>query len=410
MHARDPHQAWDLICISHLWWDWVWQRPQQLITRLARHQRVLWIEEPRIAVGPPGESFELTEEWPNVWVGRLVYRSDPATFHERLEARIAEFGTAGFDPSSGAQHASLLFQGEPLHELQRAVLKHVPEWRRASRLVLWMYAPTGSSFVDLLQPDLVVYDVMDDLSGFRFPQPGLLEHQDALLARADLVFAGGPSIRDGVLARRPDTYLFPSGVDQQHFARARDPNVVVPPGVANLPRPIVGFVGVIDERTDMGLLQAVATQRPGWSWVLIGPVTKIAPETLPRLPNIHYLGMQDYRDLPAYIKSFDVAMMPFALNEATRSISPTKTLEYLAAGKPVVSTAIRDVVSLYGSVVHIADGPAAFVAAVEAALAEENTGLGRREDREQLVANSSWDAIADAMHRLVVKQLQKVSP
>jgi glycosyltransferase involved in cell wall biosynthesis len=262
------------------------------------------------------------------------------------------------------------------------------------------------SFIDLLRPDLIVYDVMDDLAAFGFSQPGLLARQDALLARADLVFAGGPSIRDGVLARRPDTCLFPSGVEQEHFARALDATLPPPADVASLPHPMVGFFGVIDERTDLPLLAQAATERPEWSWVLVGPVTKITPDTLPRLPNLHYVGKRDYDELPAYLKAFDVAMMPFALNEATRSISPTKTLEYMAAHKPIVSTSVRDVVGLYGSVVHVADGPTAFVAAIEAALAEDQAARARREQRERaLLVRASWDVIADAMHALIEDRL-----
>lgn len=397
---------WDLICVSHLWWDWVWQRPQHLLTRMARRQRVLWIEEPRIVIGPPGEAFEMTEEWPNLWVGRLSYRSDAATFQQRLDAHVAQFGAAGFDPSAELRQASLLFQGTPLLDLEREVLAQVPRWRRGRRLVLWLYTPMASSFIDLLRPDLVVYDVMDDLAAFRSPQAGLLARQDALLARADLVFAGGPSIRNGVLSRRSDTYLFPSGVEQEHFARALAPRLPLPADVATLPRPIVGFFGVIDERTDLPLLARAATERPDWSWVLVGPVTKITPDRLPRLPNLYYVGKRDYNDLPAYLKAFDVAMMPFALNEATRSISPTKTLEYMAAHKPIVSTSVRDVVGLYGSIVRIADGPKAFVAAVEAALGEDQPARARREQRERaLLVHSSWDAIVDAMHALIEDRL-----
>ena len=393
---------WDLVCVSHLWWDWVWQRPQHVLTRFARRQPVLWIEEPRLAVGPPGEAFEVVEKWPNLWVASLLYRSDAETFTRRLEAHVQEFGPAGFDPASSVQHASLLFQGAPLRRLEQEVVGYVPTWRRGRRLVLWLYTPMALGFVDLLRPDLVVYDVMDDLAAFDFPPPGLLDLQDALLARADLVFAGGPSIRNRVLARRPDTYLFASGVEQQHFARALDPSLAQPAEAAGWQRPIIGYFGVIDERLDLPLLDRVAALRPDWTWVLVGPVTKVAPEVLPRHPNLHYVGKRDYNDLPAYLKTFDVAMMPFALNNATRSISPTKTLEYMAAHKPIVSTPVRDVVDLYGSIVSIAEGPEALVAAVEAILAQDEGSRARRVEHEKAVLDrSSWDAIADAMYSLV---------
>ena len=400
----------DVVCVSHLWWDWVWQRPQQLLTRLARRQRVLWIEEPRLAIGPPGEAFDVTEEWPNLWVGRMAYRSDPVMFQQRLEAHAARFGPAGFDPSTEIRQASLLFQGAPLRDLEREVSALLPGWRQRERLVLWLYTPAAIGFIDLLRPDLVVYDVMDDLGAFKFAQESLRAQQDALLARADLVFAGGPSIREGLLARRHDVHLFPSGVDRQHFVRALDPALPLPPDVAGLPGPIVGFVGVIDESIDLALLDAAARERPEWSWVLVGPVTKISPDALPRRPNLHYIGKREYDDLPAYIKAFDVAMMPFALNEATRSISPTKTLEYMAAHKPIVSTPIRDVVDLYGSVVHVAQAPAAFVAGVERLLGEGQAARAERVDRElALLAAAEWDAIADSMQALIHRHLAAAS-
>jgi UDP-galactopyranose mutase len=403
--------GWDLACATHLWWDWVWQRPQQLLTRIARRNRVLWIEEPRLAIGPPGDVFEVAEEWPNLWVGRMAYRSDPLTFRQRLEAHAARFGPAGFDPSSEIRQASLLFQGAPLRDLEREVSAVLPGWRQRERLVLWLYTPAAIGFIDLLRPDLVVYDVMDDLGAFKFAQASLRAQQDALLARADLVFAGGPSIRDGIVSRRPDVHLFPSGVDRQHFARALDPALPLPADVAGLPRPIVGFIGVIDERIDLALLDKAARQKPEWSWVLVGPVTKISPDALPRSPNLHYIGKRDYDHLPAYLKAFDVAMMPFALNEATRSISPTKTLEYMAAHKPIVSTPIRDVVDLYGPVVRVAQTPTEFVETIENLLGEGQAARAEREERESvLLAASAWDAIADTMHALLEDRLAKITP
>ncbi len=397
----------DLVCLSHLWWDSVWQRPQQLLSRLARHYRVLWVEEPHIEIGLPGDSFEVTEERSNLSVARLVYRGDAATFWQQLRARLDRTGAGGLALPEDLREASLLFGSPAQERLEREVRAYVAS-RRRGPLVLWPYTPAAVPFIDLLQPELVVYDVMDDLRAFKYAPPELAGQEEELLARADLVFAGGPSLHDATRGRRPDVHLFPSGVDQQHFARALDEELSLAPPSCALPRPIIGFFGVIDERIDLALLARAAAARPAWSWVLIGPVVKIEERMLPRLPNLHYLGKQDYLDLPAYLKAFDVATMPFALNEATRSISPTKTLEYMAAHKPIVSTAIRDVVALYGTVVRIAEGAEGFVAAVQAALDEGPRERERRARQERaLLRRSSWDHVAARMHALVQDALAR---
>ncbi len=247
---------------------------------------------------------------------------------------------------------------------------------------------------------------MDELTAFRHAPVPLREREAELLSQADLVFGGGPSLYESKRDRHPDVHLFPSGVDQEHFARGLDPDLQVPEELARLPRPVVGFYGVIDERTDLALLVAAADQRPDRSWVMIGPFMKIELDALPRRPNLHYLGKQEYRDLPAFLKGFDVAMMPFAVNESTRFISPTKTLEYMAAHKPIVSTAIPDVISLYGSVVRFADDAEGFVAQVEAALGESPQ---EREERvriaNQLLGRYSWDTIASEIRGLIGDRL-----
>ena len=226
------------------------------------------------------------------------------------------------------------------------------------------------------------------------------------MTRADLVFTGGPSLYAARQGRHPDLHLFPSGVEQQHFAQALAADLQVPEEVRDLPRPIIGFFGVIDERIDLELLAQAAATQPAWSWVLIGPILKIEEGNLPRLPNIHYLGKQDYQQLPAYLKAFDVALLPFARNEATRFISPTKTLEYMAAHKPIVSTSIQDVITLYGAVVRIADTPAELMTQVQAALDEGPAERAQRLGKEdELLRRYAWDHIAEEMHRLIEDRL-----
>jgi glycosyltransferase involved in cell wall biosynthesis len=236
-----------------------------------------------------------------------------------------------------------------------------------------------------------VYDCMDELSGFAGAPPGLREQEAQLMKRADLMTTGGYSLYEAKRALHPNVHPFPSSVDVAHFRRARTATAE-PPDQASLPRPRLGFFGVIDERMDLALLAGVAAARPQWQLVLVGPVVKIDAARLPRAANVHYLGSQPYDTLPSYLAGWDVALMPFARNEATRYISPTKTPEYLAAGRPVVSTSIRDVVRPYGQrgLVRIADTVEDFVSAVEAALVEDSTARLRSAD--DFLRHTSWDA------------------
>ncbi|MBA3943813.1 MAG: glycosyltransferase [Herpetosiphonaceae bacterium] len=398
----DEMQA-DVVCISHLWWNWVWQRPQQLITRLAQHHRVFWTEEPHIEIGPPSDAFEITEEAPHLTLGRLILRSDADTFVSRLKQTLTQSGADNFRLPAELREASLLFESSAQERLEREVVEYVSAWRHGP-LVLWLYTPIVANFIDLLKPDLVVYDVMDELTAFKYAPPRLKQQEQALLQRADLVFTGGPSLYEARRSRRPDVHLFPSGVDRQHFAQ----ELPAPLALRDLPHPIIGFFGVIDERIDLELLARAAQARPDWNWVMIGPVLKIEEQSLPREVNIHYLGKQAYGDLPTYLRAFDVAMLPFALNEATQFISPTKTLEYMAAHKPIVSTPIKDVSTLYGSVVRIAATAEAFVAQIEAALGESAGESDDRHHRElELLQRYEWDQIAAQMNTLIEERLQQ---
>ena len=404
--------AADIVCLSHIWWDFVWQRPQHVISRLAGRHRVLWVDEPMIEVGATHEAFEVTEVSPNLRLGRLVLLSDPETFRRRLDETRDRSGGHPFEVSNSLERASLMFESRFQERLEREVVAQVAAWRRRGNpLVLWLYTPVVVRFIDLLAPDLVVYDVMDDLASFRFAPERLVAQERGLMERADLVFAGGPSLHEARRSRRPDVHLFPSGVDREHFAAALDPHLPVPEPMRALGRPLIGYFGVIDERIDFDLLAAVAGSRPDWSVVMIGPLLKVHEDRLPRLPNLHFLGKREYAELPSHLKAFDVAMMPFAINEATRSISPTKTLEYLAAHRPVVSTPIRDVAVLYGSVVRFCATPQQFLEQVEGALHESPAERNERIARgDALLEACSWDRIVQEMDGLVVARLASAAP
>ncbi len=357
-----------LVVFSHLRWDFVYQRPQQILSRLAKRFSILFVEEP-----VPGAAHDTLE------------RLQPCVGVEVLRPHL-----------SGAAPG---FHDDHIPALQALLADHLRA-RAINDYWLWFYTPMAMPLAADLLPGGVVYDCMDELAAFRHAPRQLLQRENALFKQADLVFAGGQSLYESKRERHPSVHCLPSSVDAAHFARAADG----PPHAAydGMGGPRIGYCGVIDERLDLGIVEALADAHADWQIVMVGPVVKIDPATLPRRANVHWLGQQDYADLPALIAGWDVCAMPFALNEATRFISPTKTLEYLAAGKPVVSTPIRDVVTPYAGVVAIADTPAAFVAACERILAR--TPAERAADeaaRAAVVARTSWTLTATRMGDLI---------
>jgi len=377
-----------LVCFSHLRWNFVWQRPQHLLSRFARHLPVYVVEEPEFAEDDAPASVRM-ERRGDVTVITPVLPADP-------EPRW------GFNDTTNPQIRDLL---APIF----ADLGLLGE--ESGTLVAWYYTPMAWGVApDAFRPSLVVFDAMDELANFRGAPRRLREQEAALMTEADLVFAGGPSLYDARKHRHPDVHCFPSGVESSHFAQAAN-GVVRPADLAAVTRPVIGFYGVIDERVDLELLGAVAAARPDWTLAMIGPVLKIAKEDLPQHPNILYYGKQEYRDLPGFLACFDVAILPFARNEATQFISPTKTLEYLACEKPFVSSPIKDVVDLYGEVVAIAESPEEFVTAIEGALAEGPADRIRRLARARaLLTLHDWDAIAARMATLMGDALTSRAP
>ncbi len=348
----------DLVCLSHLRWDFVFQRPQHLLTRCARERRVFFIEEP-------------------------VFTNDQLA---QLDLKMTDTGVCVVIPRLPKGLSGVEVDGA-----LRLLIDDLFSECKIRDYLLWYYTPMALSFTSHLTPLGTVYDCMDELSAFKNAPPVMREREAELLKRADVVFTGGQSLYEAKCHQHPNIHPFPSSIDAAHFAQART-ITTDPEDQAAIPHPRLGFFGVIDERLDIELLKGVAEARPDWHLVIIGPVVKIAPEDLPRCANIHYLGGKDYKELPAYLAGWDAALLPFARNEATRFISPTKTPEYLAAARPVVSTSIRDVVRPYGekNLVKIADNVEEFVTACEAALRE-------RDDREWLLevdaflAGTSWD-------------------
>lgn len=357
----------DLVCLSHLRWDFVYQRPQHLLSRFAKERRVFFVEEPVFDDGPM--HLDISQRECGVYV--VV---------PRLPKELA---------SEGA-----------LDSVQRGMIDRLFAEHSIEKHILWYYTPMAMSWTRHLQPVATVYDCMDELSAFKGAPPALKDREAELFNRADLVFTGGQSLYEVKRHQHKNVYAFPSSIDAPHFAQARSIGEE-PTDQKEIPHPRLGFFGVIDERLDIELVDAVAQIRPDWHLVMIGPVVKIDPADLPRRANIHYLGGKDYKALPSYLGGWDVALLPFARNESTRFISPTKTPEYLAAGCPVVSTSIRDVVRPYGEngLVHIADTPAEFVAGVEAALGEDDEL--RIEQVDAFLAQTSWDRTWGRMAELI---------
>jgi glycosyltransferase involved in cell wall biosynthesis len=360
-------ETYDVICFSHLRWNFVFQRPQHLLSRCAKKHRVFYVEEPTIADGPP----------------RLEMLQDPT---HRVHVVVPRLPAGLSEQQQEAEQARLVADLCAEHAIED--------------YVAWFYTPMALPVASLLRPRARIYDCMDELSAFKGAPKQLLTRETELMALVDVVFTGGQALFEAKRHLHHNIHPFPSSVDRAHFAQAR----LRPPEPADQCRiagPRLGFFGVIDERMDLDLIERVARQRPDWQLVLLGPVVKVDAERLPRLPNIHYLGSKTYAELPAYVAGWDVALLPFAKNEATRFISPTKTPEYLAAGKPVVSTSIRDVVRPYSvqGLARIADTPSDFIAACEAAMSEPNDKLLRRAD--PFLARMSWDATWAGMEALM---------
>ena len=291
--------------------------------------------------------------------------------------------------------------------LQKILLDSMLESIQIKSFVLWYYSPMALCWSDHLTPILTIYDCMDELSAFKFAPPDLVKHEQTLLRKADIVFTGGHSLYEVKKHLHTNIYPFPSSIDKIHFSIARS-EVTEPTDQANITHPRIGYYGVLDERIDIDLLSQLATLRPDWQFILIGPVVKIDPSILPRQNNIHYLGSKNYAELPYYLAGWDIAIMPFALNESTRFISPTKTPEYLAGGIPVVSTPIEDVVTPYGKkgLVHIAATPFAFIAAAEVILTK--VGYDEWLDKvDRFLSGISWDKTWQQMEELINKAIER---
>jgi glycosyltransferase involved in cell wall biosynthesis len=364
-----------IIVHSHLRWDFVWQRPQQLLSRLAQRNHVLFVEEP-------------------------LYLDDIAS--ARLDISL---------PMTNMHRAVPMLPGtlrgqydESIVRVRELVRRHIgadgPLGGLFARPIQWFYTPMPApAMIGAFGERAVVYDCMDELSKFRFAPTELVDRERYLMTSSDVVFAGGYKLSQSKARYHNNVHFFGCGVDVTHFATARSAELAVPREIATLTKPVVGYYGVIDERIDYELLRSIATSIPEAELVMVGPVVKVDAADLPQGHNIRWLGQRQYAELPAHVKGFDVCLMPFALNDATEYINPTKTLEYMAAGKPIVSTAVSDVVHNFTPVVAVANTHAEFVAAVRKAIESPSAELIAR-GLEQARSNS-WESIVARMERII---------
>jgi UDP-galactopyranose mutase len=359
----------EIVCFCHLRWNFVYQRPQHLLTRFAQHGLVHFWEEP---VHQEREKPELA-----------CRRNDDGVYV-----------ITPLVPRS--------FTDEQTVAAQRGLLNEYIAGRGLTEFIAWYYTPMALQFSDQLAPSVVVYDCMDELSAFQGAPRSLINEERRLFGRADVVFVGGASLYARKREQHENAHFFPSSIDHAHFAAARN-TPADPPDQSPIPHPRIGFYGVLDERLDRDLLREVASMHPEWHFVLVGPVVKIGEEDLPRAHNLHYLGQRSYAELPAFLGNWDVAMLPFARNASTQFISPTKTPEYLAGGKPVVSTPIQDVVKPYGELglARIAATPEEFAEAIRLSLGDDDeTWLGRVDG---FLAQNSWDKTFEGMWKEILR-------
>jgi glycosyltransferase involved in cell wall biosynthesis len=360
-----------LVCFSHLRWNFVYQRPQHLLSRFVKHFKVFFIEEPIF------DSSENTLDVTTTTEGVMV-----VTPH--LKGGMSE---------------------EEVIATQKELLSKLFIDHNITNYLFWYYTPMMLSVSDHFNPIATVYDCMDELSAFKFAPQSLKDRENELFAKSDLVFTGGYSLYEAKKSRHHDVHPFPSSIDTEHYFKARQ-YTVDPADQASIGYPRIGYFGVIDERIDLTLIEGIAKRKPEWQIIMIGPTAKISPDALPKLPNIHYLGMKTYQELPSYIAGWDIAMMPFAHNESTRYISPTKTPEYLAAGKPVISTPIADVLRQYGRnhLVSIAGTPEEFVRVASLEL-ENNDRDEWMQHVNEFLSQNSWDKTFQRMMYLITKKL-----
>ncbi|HYG24332.1 MAG TPA: glycosyltransferase [Verrucomicrobiae bacterium] len=372
--------SYPIIVHCHLCWDWVWQRPQQFVSRLSQRHPILFVET--IAPDPdlvtPIARFRTPDNLPNLTLLRLQFPSwrwSDADYVDRTRRELVQEFLRG--PGRG----------------------------RFENAVQWFYDPMAvPAFLGHMDETLTVYDCMDELSQFRGAPPEIRVREAALLAAADVVFTGGRKLWESKKLSNNNCHFYGCGVEVDHFAKARNAETRIPEELAKLPKPVLGYFGVVDERMDYELVAKLADANPNGSVAIVGPVMKVDPNSLPQRPNLHWLGQRQYADLPGFCKGFDACLMPFALNESTEFINPTKALEYMASGRPIISTAVPDVVSNFNSVVKVGRSHDEFVQLCREAA--ENPDAGAVERGLEMAGRNTWESIVSQLENHIQAALQ----
>lgn len=374
-------ENYPIIVHCHLRWEGVWQRPQQFLSRISRNHNVLFVEGPNVHHNDAEPTYEIipVKDYPNVTVMRTHF------------------------PASRFQDGAWV-DAQRLNLLRQALAG--PLYGKFDRPVQWFYDPMAAPcFIGKLNERAVVYDCMDELSQFRFAPPEIIARERTLLSAADVVFAGGRKLWLSKSKQNDNAHFYGCGVDVAHFSKARLPETEVPADVAQLKKPILGYFGVVDERLDYELIGKLADANADWNVVIIGPAVKVDPAQFPKRPNLHWLGRREYAQLPNYTKAFDICLMPFALNEATEFINPTKALEYMATGRPIVSTAVPDVVSNFSEAVNIAISQDCFIELCHRALASPDEDAIQR--GLKMASSNQWEVIVSKLEGHIADALRK---
>jgi glycosyltransferase involved in cell wall biosynthesis len=384
-NGADPGSSnsknYPIIVHCHLCWDWVWQRPQQFLSRLSERHNILFVETvaPDPQLSSPLARFHTPEKFSNVTVLRLQFPSwrwHDGEFVDQERRRLVQEFLKG--PGAG----------------------------RFENPVQWFYDPMAvPAFAGRMDEIAIVYDCMDELSKFCCAPPEIKQREKELLEQADVVFTGGRKLWEAKKLSNDNCHFYGCGVDVEHFGKARQPDTTVPEDLAGVRKPVLGYFGVVDERMDYELIGKLAAANPDWSIAMVGPALKVDTATFPRHANIHWLGQKAYTELPSYCKAFDVCLMPFALNESTEFINPTKALEYMAAGRPIVSSAVPDVVSNFASVVKIGKTHNEFIALCREAVAQPDGGGVER--GLKMAMDNTWESIVAKLEKHVADALLK---
>jgi len=384
----------DVICISSIDWDFIWQGHQQIMATLAANgDRVLFIENTGVRTPSVGDISRIRARVKNWWRGTKGFRLE----RERLYV---------YSPLVLPLPYSRIGRAINLRLMRRALER----WMKATdfhRAVVWTFLPTPliRDLIRSLDADLVIYYCIDDLASSSVQARKISRSEVDVFREADLVFVTSEKLQERASRYNERVHLFPFGVNFPAFERVRTSTDPAPDDLRALPRPVIGYLGGLHQWVDQELMASVARAMPDASFAFVGPAQGDV-STLSGCANVHLLGQKSHEDVPKYLKHFDVALVPYRLTEYTANVYPTKLNEYMAMGTPVVTTdlpEVRRINAEYGDVVSIADGPEAFASAIRHALADLSDA--KRQRRIHVARSNGWDPRIVEMSRLIEEGL-----